>query len=93
MIFHFYHSTLKNNSFDTIEKDALSRDCLDTDSVMVIDSIKIIYLWIGKNVGKEYLNKATLIGNAYLKSIKKNLPVRSFNEGHENSEFNDIFDL
>jgi len=85
-----FNYDLKDNKFVLIEKDNITHDSLDSDSLMIIDCYHRFFVWCGKGLKKEHHHYGIIVGNDYLKLTKRNIP---FGKVHDGKETKSIFDI
>jgi len=85
-----FNYDLKDNKFVLIEKDNITHDSLDSDSLMIIDCYHRFFVWCGKGLKKEHHHYGIIVGNDYLKLTKRNIPFGKVHDGKEPKSFFDI---
>jgi len=82
---------VNSNKFSELEKGTIHEDTLDSGSVHIVDCIRSFFVWVGKDVDKDIASTGILVGNEFLKTIKKNVPFQKVTDEKEPKTFFDIF--
>lgn len=84
-------STGQKTSMKEISK-GLDKDKLDSNDVILLDSGKEIFLWVGRGASIEERKNCMGYAHSYLKDTNNPfVPVTVLSQGSESKEFNEIF--